>query len=394
MEQIVFQQLLSPSGQEGLQAATALVPRESDFLIHFQSLSRRFPPDLARAALEVAILRREAAIKFPFADKLFLTRQALEQSSSFEVSSYRAERFRQFPYIADLGCSVGGDTFALAQVAPTIGLDVDLLRLSMASANLLALGLSPDTQLIRSNLIDPLPFKTESVGLFFDPARRMGDHQFFSVQQYQPPLSIIRDWLTHFPSLGVKISPGVDIAELNEYEAEVEFISLHGELKEAVLWFGSLKSAFRRATVLPGPYQLVAHLPRRVPLPPARISNPGSFLYEPDPAVIRSGLVTTLADMLDASQVDPEIAYLTSGTNSPTPFARVWRIEDWFPFQLKRLRTYLRQHHIGHVTVKKRGSPIEPDFLIHQLRLKGDQECILVLTHLRGEPIVIICKGV
>jgi hypothetical protein len=391
---LVFQHLLSPSGQEVLQAASALSPRESDFLIHFQSLSRRFPPDLARAALEVAILRREAAVKFPFADKLFLTRQALEQASSFEISSYRAKRFQHFPYIADLGCSLGGDTFALAQVAPTIGLDVDLVRLSMASANLLSLGLSPNTQMIQSNLIHPLPFKAASIGLFFDPARRAGDHRFFSVQQYQPPLSIIRDWLPDFPAIGVKISPGVDIAELNDYEAEVEFISLHGELKEAVLWFGSLKTAFRRATVLPGPYQLVAHLPDRMPLPPTRISNPGSFLYEPDPSVIRSGLVTTLAEMLDASQVDPKIAYLTSAALTASPFARVWRIEDWFPFQLKRLRSYLRQNNFGRVTVKKRGSPIEPDFLIHQLRLKGDQECILVLTHLRGEPIVIICKGV
>ena len=318
----------------------------------------------------------------------------MEQATSFEISSYRAERFRQFPYIADLGCSIGGDTFSLAQVAPTIGLDVDFLRLSMASANLLALGLSSNSQLIQSNLTYSLPFKAGSIALFFDPARRAGDHRFFSVQQYQPPLSIIRDWLPDFPSLGVKISPGVDLAELNVYEAELEFISFHGELKEAVLWFGSLKTAFRRATILPGPYQLVAQLPDRLPLPPARISDPGFFLYEPDPSVIRSGLVTTLAEMLDASQVDSDIAYLTSDSLSPTPFARVWRIIDWFPFQLKRLRAYLRQHNYGHVTVKKRGSPIEPDFLIHQLRLKGDLDCILVLTHLRGEPIVIICKGV
>ena len=394
MDISTFHTLLTTSGQEILQAATALAPRESDFLIHFQSLSKTFPPDLARAALEIAILRLKAATKFPFADKLYLTRQALEQASSFEISSYRAERFQQFPYIADLGCSIGGDTFALAQIAPTIGLDADLLRLSMASANLLALGLSPHTRLIQSNLTFTIPVKAGSVALFFDPARRAGDHRFFSVQQYQPPLSILQPWLPDFPSLGVKISPGVDMAELNRYEAEVEFISLHGELKEAVLWFGSFKTAYRRATVLPGPYQLVVHLPNRMPLALTRISNPGSFLYEPDPAVIRSGLVTTLAEMLNASQVDPEIAYLTSDALSPTPFARVWRIEDWFPFQLKRLRAYLRQHHIGHVTVKKRGSPIEPDFLIHQLRLKGDQDCILVLTHLRGEPIVIICNGV
>jgi hypothetical protein len=51
----------------------------------------------------------------------------------------------------------------------------------------------------------------------------------------------------------------------------------------------------------------------------------------------------------------------------------------------------LRQRHIGHLTVKKRGSPIEPEFLIHRLHLKGDQERVLVLSQLRGDPIVMIC---
>jgi hypothetical protein len=389
-----FHSLLTDSGQEILQVASSLSPRESDFLGHFQSLSRHFPSDLARAALEIAILRREAIVKFPFADKLYLTRQALEQASSFEVSSYRSERFRKFPYIADLGCSIGGDSFSLALLAPTIALDVDSLRILMASANLHALGLSAQTQLVQSNLAFALPFSPGSTALFFDPSRRSGEHRFFSVQQYQPPLSIIKNWLPDYPALGVKISPGVDLSELGEYDAEVEFISLRGELKEAVMWFGPLKTSSRKATVLPGPHQLVGGLPELSSTVARRISDPGSYLYEPDPAVIRSGLVIDLSEMLNAYQLDPDIAYLTSDTISPTPFARIWSIEDWFPFHLKRLRAYLHQKGIGHVTVKKRGSPLEPDYLIHKLRLKGDNTCVLVLTHLRGEPIVIICKGV
>jgi len=389
-----FSSLLTDSGQEILQVASSLSPRESDFLIHFQSLCRHFPSGLARAALEIAILRREAIVKFPFADKLYLTRQALEQASSFEVSSYRSERFRQFSYIADLGCSIGGDSFSLALIAPTIALDVDFLRIIMASANLHALGLSAQTQLIQSNLTFTLPFSPGSTALFFDPSRRSGEHRFFSVQQYQPPLSIIKNWLPDYPALGVKISPGVDLSELGEYDSEVEFISLRGELKEAVMWFGPLKTSSRKATVLPGPHQLVGGLPEYSSTITRRISDPGSYLYEPDPAVIRSGLVIDLSEMLNACQLDPDIAYLTSDSISPTPFARIWSIEDWFPFHLKRLRAYLHQKGIGHVTVKKRGSPLEPDYLIHQLRLKGDNTCVLVLTHLRGEPIVIICKGV
>lgn len=387
-----FRALLSPAGQQLLQAAVALSPKESDFLIHFQSLSRHYPPDLARTALEIAILRQEATVKFPFADRLYFTRQALEQASSYEVSSYRSERYRSFQSLVDLGCSIGADTYCLARIAPTVGIDIDPLRLMMASANLDVLGLSAQVCLIQANLADPLPVAPDNAALFFDPARRTGHQRMFSVEQYQPPLSIINHWLPTFPALGVKISPGVDLMELPNYQAEIEFISLRGELKETLLWFGPLKSGFRRATILPGPHQLAIDAPLPSDSGSTTTSKPKEFLYEPDPAVLRAGLVTILAEMLNASQLDPDIAYLTSERLSPTFFARVLRIEDWFPFQLKMLRNYLRQRNIGQVTVKKRGSPLEPDRLIHQLRLKGDLERILVLTHLRGEPIVMICN--
>jgi len=75
-----FQALLSPTGQEALQAAVDLHPKESNFLREFDTLSRRYPPDLARTALEVAILRLEAQVKFPFAvDVLVRTPQQVAE---------------------------------------------------------------------------------------------------------------------------------------------------------------------------------------------------------------------------------------------------------------------------------------------------------------------------
>ena len=118
--------------------------------------------------------------------------------------------------------------------------------------------------------------------------------------------------------------------------------------------------------------------------------EPQAYLYEPDPAILRAGLVTTLGEQLGAAQLDADIAYLTAQDLQPTPFARSWAIEAWFPFQLKRLRAYLRQRQIGRVTVKKRGSPLEPEDLISDLRLSGEAERTIFLTHLRGEPIVIV----
>lgn len=377
--------------------AAALQPRETDFLRHFSSLSRLYPAELARAALETAILRQEAALKFPAAERMYFTRPALEQATAFAVAVYRVQRFAGQERLLDLGCSVGGDTLALAALAPTIGVDLDLVRLGMARANLQAFGLGDLTHFIQADLTSPLPLSLPgAAGVFFDPARRSGEQRIHSVRHYQPPLSILESWLSRFPATGVKLSPGVRLDELSLYPAEVEFISLNGDLKEAALWFGPLRTARRRATVLPGAHSLydateTGSAEAALPLGPPR-----AYLYEPDPAVLRAGLVQALGEQLDAAQLDPDIAYLTAERRIETPFAHSWPVETWFPFGLKRLRAALRQRGVTEVVVKKRGSPLQPEALIHQLRLNdGDRpgrvERVIFLTHLRGQPIVVLC---
>jgi hypothetical protein len=389
MELSHFFRLLSPEGQEALNAAMALNPREAAFLSHFQILGRRYPRDLARDALAIAILRSQAADKFLHPENMYFTRDALEQASGHEVSRHRSRRYAGFKRVFDLGCSVGGDTLALAAVCPTVGIDRDDLRLAMAQANLNSLGL--DAAFVHADLSNPLPIfpqPTASSAIFFDPARRIHGRRIRRVEGYKPPLSIITTWRKWFSAMGVKISPGVKLNELANYNAEVEFISVKGQLKEAVLWFGPLHSARRRATLLPGEHTLV---PLSSEILRAESSEPLAYLYEPDPAILRSQLVGDLAVQLKAYQLDPDIAYLTAVECKLTPFARVWRIEDWFPFQLKRLRAYLRARHVGRVVVKKRGSPLQPEALIRDLRLKGNAERVVFLTHLNGRPIVVVC---
>lgn len=392
-----FRTLLTSAGQQVLEAAQQLQPRESDFLSHYSRLSRQYPAEMARAALEIAILRGEAQSKFPFASQLYFTRPALEQASSYQIARWRARRYLGLERLFDFGCSAGSDTLALSEISFTTGLDRDELRLAMAQANLAACGLAERSALLLADLTGRLPFNlTPAMGVFFDPARRAAHQRFFSVRDYQPPLVVIEDWLEHCPAVGVKISPGVDLAELHAYDAEVEFISLRGELKEAVLWFGALKTCQRRATLLPDGNTLVSP-DNPVDSSSLPLCEPGAYLYEPDPAILRAGLVQQVGNQLGASQLDPDIAYLTSDQIVETPFARRWEVEDWMPFGLKPLRAFLRQRQINHVIVKKRGSPLQPEQLIQALRLPPTRQFdmrysrTLFLTHLRGRPIVVIC---
>lgn len=225
-------------------------------------------------------------------------------------------------------------------------------------------------------------------GLFFDPARRdeVG-RRLRSVHLFRPALSLVDAWREKTPQAAVKVSPGIDYAEL-PVEAEVEFISVSGHVKEAVLWYGDLrKGVARQATLLP---EGAVFTTEDEEGERAAARRPGAYLYEPDGAIIRAHLVQPLARYLQAAPIDETIAYLTTDRALETPFARRFTIEDWFPFQLKRLRHYLRKRNIGRVTVKKRGSPIEPAALQRQLRLRGDEERIVFLTHVLGEPAVLI----
>lgn len=399
MQLASFTALLSPLGQSALVDAQGLEPKETDFLRCFTSLRRKYPDELAKAALETAILRNEAQAKFSNSDLMYFTRAALEQASSYEIACYRSRRYRGFSHLIDLGCSIGSDSLALAEISSTYGIDLDPLRLAMAHENLRAMNLDQKALFLQADLNASLPIvETKDAGVFFDPARRTSQKRLFSVKEYQPPLSIIEKWLPHFPALGVKISPGVRLNEIHHYPAEVEFISINGDLKEAVLWFGPLRTARRRATLLPGPFtwEENSDFPGLAGSPSKRstaLAEPAEYIYEPDPAILRARLVEQLALQLGAAQLDPDIAYLTSSRGLETPFARYWRVEAWFPFQLKRLRKELRARHVGKVTIKKRGSPLEPEKLISQLHLSGEKECIVFLTHLNGRPIVILTEN-
>ncbi|MCX7790435.1 MAG: methyltransferase domain-containing protein [Chloroflexaceae bacterium] len=396
MDLETFDWLRSPEGQALLAELAARPLRPSDTLREMERLRQRITPERARAALELTLLRRRARVKFPAAERLYFTREALEQASAAPVAAHRATRLAPCGHVADLGCGIGGDTLALAEAGARVtAVERDPLRLAMARANAEALGLSERIDWRLSDLAVEEPPLADA--LFSDPGRRAGGQRRFDVESYDPPLSRVLAWQKRNPALAVKVAPGIDLAALPA-EAEIEFVSLDGELKEAVIWCGPLARAARRASLLRtgADGQVATHTLVAGPgavHPSVPVAEPDAFLYEPDPAVIRAGLVTNLAIRLGAAQIDPTIAYLTAPTCVATPFARIWPVLEWFPFNLKRLRARLRELGAGPVTVKKRGSPLDSDALARQLSGPGARPLVVALTQVRGRPAALICDA-
>jgi SAM-dependent methyltransferase len=351
------------------------------------SLRREAAPEEARAALEMARLRLKAADKFgDEARRMFFTRDALEQASDPLARRYRAGQIgRAGLRVVDAGCGIGADSLALAASgADVLGLDIDPLRIAIARHNRAALGLSA-----RFEVADIHAGIPEADVAFFDPARRdEAGKRIFDVEGYQPPLSIIQGW--HHPRIVVKLSPGVHLDQLARYDGAVEFISVNGDLKEAVLWRGAGWTGTRATLLLPDQtYHWEGGTENRL----SKIAEPRGWLVEPDPAILRAGLVQAAAAAFNGTQLDETIAYFTTDVYPHSPWVRAWRVFDWMPFNLKQLRAYLRERHVGTITVKKRGMAVTPEELMAKLKLKGDDSRTLVLTRLRTRPIVLICAA-
>ncbi len=375
--------LTAPAGQVLLARLAAADLSPNNTLTLLTQLRRDYTQEQARAGLTMARLRQQAASKFgDDAHRMYFTSAALQQASDPQVSHYRSQDSAGFQVI-DAGCGIGTDALALAQTgAQVLGLDLDPVRIAMARLNAAALGVAVDFEV--ADITNGLPAADR---IFFDPARRDAqDKRLFDVEHYQPALSTLYRWTA--PQIVVKLSPGVQLDQLTAYDGQVEFVSVNGALKEAILWLGFERNALR-ATLIHVDQLLHWDTPDVMPSVP--IAAPQNWLVEPDPSLLRAGLVQSLAAEIGAAQLDATIAYLTCVDRPVTPWVRSWQIEDWLPFQLKRLRGYLRERAIGQVTVKKRGVAITPDELIKKLKLRGPESRTLVLTRYQGQPVVLVC---
>jgi hypothetical protein len=385
MDMAMLAQLQSAEGVAALARAEAFGVTDENHLSCISKLRAEFPAELARAALETVLLRRKATVKFECASQMLFTREALEQASGEIVSRYRAERFAQFETVADLCCGIGGDAIALAKDHPIVAVDRDPLRLALAAHNLAIYGVRQRVTIIEGDVLTvPL---SEFRAAFFDPDRRADGERHVAMRHYQPRPDKMRQRLPSDLPLGIKLAPGIAWSDLKQLDAEIEFISVNGELKECVAWFGPLKGPRRRATLLPSRATLAADKPAA-----SRIGKPAAFLYDPDSAILRAGLVSDLADQLEGTQIDEQIAYITASHERPTPFATCYQIDEVHPFNAKLLDERLRALRVGTITITSRGSAVDPAKLLQKLRLDGQNDRTIVLTRVADQPIMAICQ--
>jgi predicted RNA methylase len=380
--------LASSAGQRILDHLADVDDQESAWFSALMHLRRELPADLAGAALELAQLRRLALARFgESARHMYFTREALQQASDPLIRAWRTRFAEPGSQWIDACCSIGSDSIALASRAASVtGLDTDPVRIRMAALNAEALGSAAVFA-----LADVTTAHIEADAVFFDPARRSGERRIHDVNAMLPPLATLHRWKTG--RVLVKLSPGVQTQQLSGIGGMLHFVSVRGDLKEALLdTRPGGAGALDFAAVLIDHERVLDWL---VPdsLPPPVLHEPLTFFLEPDAALMRAGLITDAAAQWGAYQLDETTAVLTANHVPATPWMRAWRVLEWMPFSMKRVRAALRVRGMGHIDVKTRGTAVSVEVALSQLKVKGDNAGVVVLTRFQGKQIAIICEA-
>ncbi len=398
--------LLSPAGQELLArlAGESISPERA--LALSASLRRDYPAGLIAAALTQQALRGAAEAKFSGAGQLLFTRAGLEQASSELTARHAAARFSACPVIADLCCGLGGNLMALAEPAGlagpaggrlVIGVDHDLVSLEFARHNVARCAPGARVAFVCADVQQFSLGGADAV--FIDPARRDGRGRL-AAGRYQPPLAWCLRLADTVPAAGIKAAPGLR-RDLVPPGWETEFVAIGRDLKEALLWSPALAGPASRATILPAgaltsraSADLGATLTASPDAAAVPLAAPGAFLFDPNPAVTRAGLVVELAQAIGAWQIDPMIAFLSADQVALTPFARTLQVIESAPWHEKRFAARLRELGIGTADIRRRGLAGDVAKIHRRLGLRGPGTATIVLTRVADKPWGLICTPV
>ena len=368
----------------------ALLDAESGQELGVQKrLRNEFAPELVRAAMTLRDLQKRGQAKFSRSAEMWFDPKGLEQSTSQTVAEHKSGRFSGRGQVSDWCCGIGADAIALA------GAGCDVEAVDLLGANCLRTEWNAAAydvaDRVRTRQADVTAISDRAGLLHVDPDRR--DHlgrRITRVEDCSPDLTFLRRMIRKFDGGAIKLSPASNFGG-KFTDVEIELVSLHGECREATVWFGELagEDAFR-ATSLPSGETIAAD-----PLSAwTNVGEPGEYLFDPDPGIVRAGLVDVLAEQLQLRRLDDAEEYLTGDTPVESPFLQTFQVLDNLANNPRQYRRSVRAHSFGQIEVKCRHIPIHAEAVRRRLPLDGSSPGVLIFARQAGRARAFVCRRV
>lgn len=320
----------------------------------------------------------------------------LEQTSSDVTARYKATLVGG-ARLADLTGGFGVDSYYFSQkVDQVYHLEKDESLSQVAAHNLGLLGAS-NISFISG---DSLEFLREHPGhfdwIYVDPSRRseLGG-RVFRLEDCVPNVVEELDLLqSKSRNLLIKTAPLLDIQsglrELSQVQ-EIHIVAVGNEVKELLWVLGDTTEPVQVTTVNITSRNIQQFKAPLEQTQEAASGNPSRYLYEPNAAIMKSGLFGSLARQYQLKKLHPNSHLFTSQELMEFP-GRRFVIKEQLPYKRKQMKKAFGG---TKANISTRNFPFDVASLRKELKIKDGGDSYLFFTTLsQEERVVLVCEKV
>ena len=362
--------------------------------------------DMAMALQQIAG-RQKAKEKLPewYATEgiLYPKKVSMEQCSSSQTAEYKASLVEGASF-ADFSGGFGVDTVAFAKkfakgwyVEP----QEELCELFQHNCKVLDIN---NVDIINGTMEDNLASIEHLDMIYLDPSRRdTHGRRVVSLSDCTPNLL---EWksalLERCNILMVKMSPMIDIfqtlRDLPETYA-VHVVAVEGECKEVLFLLSRRDAPWHVSTTSPTILAVDINktatscvettLETERTTPPHIATELGTFLYEPNAAVMKAGIFNALSEQFQIAKLAKNTNLFTSNELREDFPGRIFHIEAVHEFHPRKIAKELS--HLANASIAVRNFPLTAEELRKTLKIKDGNACYLFgCTLWDGRKVVVV----
>lgn len=347
--------------------------------------------------------RERSTKRFPNPENWLWTQRSFSQASDWWSASFKANLFPRNAVVLDGCCGAGVDTVALATRGPVTGIDQDADLVALANSNLRA----HQTQLLEPLRTQaqlgtlPVDMAGHYDWLHLDPDRREActERRLSRTIEFSPTWAQAIGMIASTQGAVLKLAPStaIDIQDENKLQTELRcrrvWLGNVGESRQQLMLTGELCNAPLLKTICGGTLEAdwrVAVLcePNSQPiaisgtkdLPVETTLQSQRYIFDCQSVLHTADLQTTWAKSTGARALGNKQNYFTSELPVRSPWCQCFQVEEVLPWDMRRVKRWLRARKIGSVEVKKRGLRMDANQAQRELTGLGENRITLLVT--------------
>jgi precorrin-6B methylase 2 len=293
-----------------------------------------------------------------FSKSIYTCSDGLRFATPEIVARYRAGRLHT-SILADISCGIGGQTiFFASECRKVYGVDIARDKLECAQNNATLYNLENITFIEGDALSPDIVEQVADADIIFSDPARPAEEAVRHTDSLRPGIPMVLGAYKDITDKFAFEAPPQMPPERIDFDCEREYISVDGKLNRLTLYFGPLKQCERSAVVLEDNafHRLKSEDKSQLP-EISEIHEPKMYAFEPDPAIVKAGLLGELVlewkQPLEMVPIDSKRKLLTSDILIESPFFKnTFQLIGKVPYDCQAINSFLQGTDVGSAIIR------------------------------------------